>query len=144
LWADGTTARSDGLTWLCSDLGSDFTHPSSSGISKVADQLLAFFKTDPTATPWFLKAPTKAPTLTASATPASGTHPIVVNFTATGTPSKGRTIKEYDWTFDDGGYAFSTQNPTKTYPVAGTYNAHVTVSDSGGDTTTQTVTVTVT
>ncbi len=51
LWADGTTPRSDGFTWLCSDTQPDFTHPSPSGRTKVADQLLAFFKTDPLATP---------------------------------------------------------------------------------------------
>ena len=54
LWVDGTQPRSDGLVWLCSDTTRDFTHPSSSGQTKVANQLLAFFKTDPTATPWFL------------------------------------------------------------------------------------------
>jgi hypothetical protein len=54
IWADGLTARSDGLVWLCTDLSqSDFTHPSSNGVSKVASQLLAFFKTDATTTPWF-------------------------------------------------------------------------------------------
>ena len=54
LWIDGTQPRSDGLVWLCSDTTGDLTHPSSSGRTKVANQLLAFFKTDPTATPWFL------------------------------------------------------------------------------------------
>lgn len=53
LWADGLTRRSDGLTWVCSDFQSDGTHPSTSGRQKVADMLLAFFTSDPTATPWF-------------------------------------------------------------------------------------------
>ena len=57
LWADGTTPRSDGLVWRCSDVRpDDFLHPSTPGVAVVAGQLLAFFKTDPVATPWFLKA----------------------------------------------------------------------------------------
>ena len=55
-WADGTTPRkADGLVWQRADLGGDGTHPSESGRRKVADQLLAFFKTDPVASKWFLK-----------------------------------------------------------------------------------------
>ena len=53
LWADGLTPRSDGLTWACSELADDGTHPSVSGRRKVADQLLAFVKSDPTARIWF-------------------------------------------------------------------------------------------
>ncbi len=53
LWADGLVPRSDGLTWQCSDLESDFTHPSTNGTAKVGAQLLNFFKTDPAAAPWF-------------------------------------------------------------------------------------------
>jgi hypothetical protein len=54
LWADGTNARSDGLTWACSDLSSDGTHPSPAGRQKVANALLAFVRTDPTAREWYL------------------------------------------------------------------------------------------
>lgn len=57
LWADGTTPRkSDGLVWERQDLVErDGTHPSDSGKKKVADMLLKFFKTDPYASPWFVK-----------------------------------------------------------------------------------------
>jgi len=55
LWADGTKPRDDGLIWECTDFGPDGTHPSSSGRMKVAQMLLRFFKTDPTASRWFLK-----------------------------------------------------------------------------------------
>ncbi|MEO6458455.1 MAG: hypothetical protein ABIO92_09330 [Chloroflexia bacterium] len=55
LWADGTTPRSDGLTWLCSDFQNDGTHPSTSGRQKVATMLLNFFKTNESARPWFLR-----------------------------------------------------------------------------------------
>lgn len=55
LWAKGTTARSDGLTWVVSDYQSDGTHPSTSGRQKVAQMLLNFFSTDETTRVWFLK-----------------------------------------------------------------------------------------
>lgn len=42
LWADGLTPRSDGLTWECTDLVDDGTHPSPSGRQKVGTQLLNF------------------------------------------------------------------------------------------------------
>ena len=56
LWADGLKARSDGLTYACSDFNpSDGTHPAPGGArEKVARLLLDFLKTDSTAKPWFL------------------------------------------------------------------------------------------
>ena len=56
-WADGLKPRRDGLTWSCSDLVDDGTHPSATGRQKVADMLLAFFKSDSTAREWFLANP---------------------------------------------------------------------------------------
>jgi hypothetical protein len=56
LWADGVKGReSDDLIWKHEDLGGDGTHPSPSGKEKVTQQLLKFFKTDPTAKGWFAK-----------------------------------------------------------------------------------------
>jgi hypothetical protein len=55
LWANGLTSRADDLFYEESDFASDGTHPSASGRRKVADQLLRFFKTDPTTKPWFLR-----------------------------------------------------------------------------------------
>lgn len=57
LWADGVKARADGLTWQPNDFGVDGTHPSVSGRDKVGRLLLDFFKTEPTARPWFLGRP---------------------------------------------------------------------------------------
>jgi hypothetical protein len=54
-WANGLLPRSDGFVWTCQDLQKDGTHPTSSGDLKVAGQILGFFKTDDTTTPWFLK-----------------------------------------------------------------------------------------
>lgn len=54
LWASGTSPRSDGLVWQSSDFQPDGTHPSQSGQQQVGRLLLSFFKTEPTARPWFL------------------------------------------------------------------------------------------
>jgi hypothetical protein len=54
LWADGMTARGDGLTWASSDFAADGTHPATTGRQKVATLLLDFFKTAPQARCWFL------------------------------------------------------------------------------------------
>jgi hypothetical protein len=54
LWADGVTARSDGLVYVREDLRVDGTHPSDAGKAKVAGLLLTFFKTDQTTKSWFL------------------------------------------------------------------------------------------
>jgi hypothetical protein len=53
LWTDGTKGRADGLTWTCDDVRKDGTQPSAAGATKVANLLLEFFKTDPTARNWF-------------------------------------------------------------------------------------------
>jgi hypothetical protein len=53
-WANGLLPRSDGFVWTCQDLQKDGTHPSTSGDLKAAGQILGFFKTDDTTTPWFL------------------------------------------------------------------------------------------
>lgn len=54
-WANGLLARSDGLVWTCQDIQNDGIHPSVPyGVQKDANALMNFFKTDTTATPWFL------------------------------------------------------------------------------------------
>lgn len=141
LWTDGINPRSDGFTWLCSDLQNDFTHPSSSGVNKVDQQLLAFFKTHPTAAPWFLKSTSQPPDCTAMATPVEGLAPLTVNFSAIAT-SPGHTVTQYLWTFDDGGFSLA-QNPTKSFRAPGLYNVRLTVSDNAGNTVTKTVPITV-
>ena len=53
-WADGVNPRSDGLFWARGDFESDGVHLLPSGIQKVADLLLTFFKTSTQARCWFL------------------------------------------------------------------------------------------
>ena len=54
-WANGMLGRNDGLFWSCQDVIFDGVHPSDPvGRLKVADQLINFFKTDTTTTPWYL------------------------------------------------------------------------------------------
>jgi hypothetical protein len=55
LWADGEQGRAqDDLIWKPEDFSQDGTHPSDTGRQKVAEQLLRFFKNDPTTKNWFL------------------------------------------------------------------------------------------
>ena len=57
LWTDGLKGRKDGLVWACDDVQDDGTHPSKTGVLKVAGLLVSFFKTDPTARRWFVSRP---------------------------------------------------------------------------------------
>ena len=144
-WIDGENRRSDGAIWTCNDLISDFTHPSSSGVYKVSRQLLAFFKTDPTSTPWYLKKTVvgQQPSVTLSG-PTTITAGTSVQFSALANDPDGQ-IREIVWSFDDGDYIWSTSNssPLKTFFVPGTYTIRVTVTDNDGNTATGTLTATV-
>jgi hypothetical protein len=143
IWVDGTRARSDGLAWLCSDVSqSDFTHPSSNGVYKVATQLLAFFKTDPTTTPWFLrKSGVGGPTCAPSASVTNGVMPLTVHFAANATAGIA-AFRDAFWTFEDGEFA-TNANPTKTFTSPGTYHARLTVTDTNGNTAQGVVTIAV-
>ena len=52
MWANGTTPRSDGLTWLPEDYEGQFL--SEKGAHKSANLLLDFMVNEPTARLWFL------------------------------------------------------------------------------------------
>jgi hypothetical protein len=135
LWADGTNPRSDGFTWLCSDLQDDFTHPSpTTGVSKVGAQLLAFFKTDSTAAPWFLRKSVvgQPPVCAPGADVTNGEAPLQVQFSANASDADG-VIRDYQWTFDDGTFG-TNANANKTFVTPGTYRARLTVTDDSGNT----------
>ncbi len=145
-WADGIHPRSDGLAWLPSDFLAysygqiDWAHPSHAGVRKESDQLLAFFKTDPTATPWFLRKTSNPPELAAVASSLSGKAPVKVRFSARAKSPQG--ITDILWTFDDGCYSISP-NPLKIFHVPGVYQVRVTASDRAGNTATRTLVITV-
>ncbi len=57
LWANGPAKDPGGFGYDKADFAGDGTHPSAAGQRKVALRLLAFFKADSTAKPWFLRGP---------------------------------------------------------------------------------------
>ena len=94
---------------------------------KVADQLLAFFKTDALCVPWFLRKPTNGATATdATASGVVGFMPVNVSF------SNSVSGAAHWWTFGDG--TFSTNwLPLKSFTSPGTYTARLTVTDTNGN-----------
>lgn len=145
IWVDGTVPRSDGLTWLTTDVTGDCTHPSTSGRIKVSDQLVAFFKSDSLTVPWFLRPATPGEEPTASVTPTTptGPAPLTVNFVVNASSPVGASITDFAWHFDDGTTSIA-QNPTKTFPSPGSYTVQLTVSAADGNATTQSIPVVVT
>ncbi|GIE78528.1 hypothetical protein Aph02nite_44780 [Actinoplanes philippinensis] len=71
------------------------------------------------------------PTVSAVATPATGTAPVTVAFDGTATDSEGDTPLTYAWDFGDGGTA-TTLDASHTYRAPGTFTATLTVTDSRG------------
>jgi len=159
-WCDGLKPRSDGLIWTCCEPTSDVynnPHPEASGAQKCADQLYAFFKTDPTAMPWYLRKTTtgKAPEVTAKADVTEGDAPLTVHFSAEATDADGRIV-EYVWTFGDGTFSYNPNggpdkdpfylnpNPVKTFYNPGLYTAYLTVTDNDGNAVRQEIRIKVT
>jgi hypothetical protein len=55
LWANGSTKRADGFSYEQGDFTpNDGTHLSASGVEKVGNLMLQFFKSDSTTRPWFV------------------------------------------------------------------------------------------
>ena len=84
-----------------------------------------------------------APTAALTATPISGTAPLVVSFSSAGSADADGTIAAVDWTFGDGASA-SGATASHTYNAVGSYTAEVRVTDNGGLAATRAVTITVT
>jgi phospholipase C/PKD repeat protein len=81
------------------------------------------------------------PTAVASATPASGTAPLQVSFSSSGSADSDGAITGYSWDFGDGSTS-TLANPTHVYNTAGSYTATLTVTDNGGAQGTATAAVT--
>lgn len=83
------------------------------------------------------------PVAVATATPISGTAPLLVNFSSAGSDDPDGDALSYDWDFGDGSTA-TTANPSHTYTAAGTYTASLRVGDPGGSSDTALITINVT
>jgi glucose/arabinose dehydrogenase len=85
------------------------------------------------------------PTAAISATPTSGSPPLTVNFTSTGSRDPEGGALTYAWDLDgDGAYDDGTgATATYTYTTQGSYTARLRVTDSGGLSATDAVTITV-
>ena len=82
------------------------------------------------------------PNAVASAAPMTGNAPLAVNFTG-GNSTDDVAIAAYSWNFGDGTPNSSSANPSHTYTGFGTFNAVLTVTDGGGLTDTDVVSITV-
>ena len=89
----------------------------------------------------------RPPTAALSATPTSGSAPLTVTLNASGSsdPDPGDSVVSYTFTFGDGSTPVtqSTATVTHTYANPGTYQASLTVTDSRGQDSTNTATVTI-
>jgi len=81
------------------------------------------------------------PTVSVSANPTTGEAPLTVHFTGSWSDMDG-TITSHKWYFGDGHISYE-RNPTHTFMDDGTYNARLEVRDNDGDTSSDTVTITV-
>jgi PKD repeat protein len=79
------------------------------------------------------------PSASFTAAPASGTAPLSVQFTDTSTGSP----TAWSWDFGDGATS-TAQNPSHTYPTAGTYTAKLVASNAAGSSQPATNTISVT
>ncbi|MFC4536449.1 ThuA domain-containing protein [Sphaerisporangium dianthi] len=84
----------------------------------------------------------RAPIARATVNPDSGSAPLTVTFSSTGSSDPDGDAITYAWDFGDGGTSTSA-SPSHTYTANGTYNARLTVRDTGGKTGTITVAVVV-
>ncbi|WP_242528046.1 PKD domain-containing protein [Allomuricauda sp. CAU 1633] len=86
--------------------------------------------------------PNVAPVAVATATPETGTAPLEVAFIGSGSTDDVGVVS-YAWDFMDGGATSTEADPTYTFSTPGTYDVELTVTDAGGLTDTDIVTVTV-
>jgi PKD repeat protein len=83
------------------------------------------------------------PVAVAGGAPLSGTVPLAVNFSSAGSSDPEGAALTYFWTFGDGGIS-TTANPSHTYASAGTFSAHLSVSDGTNTTPATAITITAT
>ena len=78
-----------------------------------------------------------------SASQASGTAPVTVNFASTGSSDADGSIAAYEWNFGDGSAVATTPSASHTYTAPGSYTATLKVTDNSGLSAAQSTTITV-
>jgi PKD repeat protein len=84
----------------------------------------------------------QAPVAVVSATPTSGTAPLTVTFSGTGSSDPDGSIASYEWTFGDGSTGAGAA-ASHVYANAGSYSAQLKVVDNQGQSSTASVPITV-
>jgi PKD repeat protein len=82
-----------------------------------------------------------APVAALTATPTSGTVPLTVTLSGTGSRDSDGSIASYEWNFGDGSTGTGATT-SHVYTTAGTYTAQLRVTDNSGLSSTKTVTIT--
>ncbi len=82
------------------------------------------------------------PTAVIGANPTSGTAALSVAFSGAGSTDPDGTITSYAWTFGDG-QTSTSESPSHTYTVVGTYSVGLTVTDNAGRMGSTSTTITV-
>ena len=83
-----------------------------------------------------------SPLAVAGASPGTGSAPLAVTFSSSGSSDPDGTIASYAWTFGDGGTS-TDANPAHTYTTPGNYSAELTVTDDDGAVGSDTVNIVV-
>jgi PKD repeat protein len=76
-----------------------------------------------------------------AATPVSGTVPLTVSLSASGSSDADGAITAFEWTFGDGSAPTSGASASHVYTTAGNYSAQLKVTDNSGLTATKSVTI---
>ena len=84
------------------------------------------------------------PIASLAATPVSGTVPLAVSFSASGSTDPDGSVVAFEWNFGDGSTPASGASASHVYSVTGSYAAQLKVTDNAGLTATRSVTITAT
>ena len=86
--------------------------------------------------------PNQTPTASVTATPATGSAPLLVQLSSAGSVDPDGAISGYAWSFGNG-VTSTSPNPSAVYNTAGTYSVSLTVTDNDGASSVRSTTVVV-
>lgn len=126
-------------TWMA---GVDLEmHPS----GDLSDVRFGYWPATPSVTRYtYSGGPNSPPDAVAQADPDSGAPPLLVQFTGSGSSDPDDDELSFDWDFGDGSANSSEADPAHQYEDEGTHTARLTVTDSMGNESVDTVQVVVT